>query len=395
MAYILSKVGQSFNVPIHIYEADTEEDMNSINLQSVPMGSKCHIINDDKWYMLNSDGKWKAMPKQVQPDWNQNDKTAKDYIKNRPGGYIEGDTTFPLIINATKQDGINKLTIEFAIEDNFIYKNSINVEILNSSGTINRTLAKRHIPEYIINDLGTEIYGNAHLINATQPDTGEDLAIFYEDESHAHYNIGWHVWATSVPSGNLEIHVVEETMHAVPFSPEFMPWEASPTANSVLYTAQSLTEEEQAQARANIGAGTPYTLLQATSETIGGVKADSAEAADTQPVRIGGDGKLYTEAGGTDISLGLTSASVGQTIKVKAVDESGKPTAWEAVDIPSGGSDISLGLTAATVGQTIKVKAIDADGKPTEWQAVTPETWNFVMADGTMVTKKVYVDANE
>lgn len=37
-------------------------------------------------------------------------------------------------------------------------------------------------------------------------------------------------------------------------------------------------------------------------------------------------------AGGTDISLGLTSAAVGQTIKVKAVDESGKPTAWEALD---------------------------------------------------------------
>ena len=42
-------------------------------------------------------------------------------------------------------------------------------------------------------------------------------------------------------------------------------------------------------------------------------------------------------AGGTDISLGLTSASVGQTIKVKAVDESGKPTEWESVDMPSGG----------------------------------------------------------
>ena len=38
--------------------------------------------------------------KQVQTDWNQNDTTAKDYIKNRPGGYEErveitwdGDTT--------------------------------------------------------------------------------------------------------------------------------------------------------------------------------------------------------------------------------------------------------------------------------------------------------------
>ena len=62
MAYILNKVGQSFNVPVHIYEADTEEDMNTIDIQGVPMGSKCHIINNGKWYMLNSKGEWKIMP---------------------------------------------------------------------------------------------------------------------------------------------------------------------------------------------------------------------------------------------------------------------------------------------------------------------------------------------
>ena len=40
--------------------------------------------------------------------------------------------------------------------------------------------------------------------------------------------------------------------------------------------------------------------------------------------------------GGTDISLGVTGATVGQTIKVKAVDADGKPTAWEAVDMAAG-----------------------------------------------------------
>lgn len=39
------------------------------------------------------------------------------------------------------------------------------------------------------------------------------------------------------------------------------------------------------------------------------------------------------EDAATDISLGLTSAIIGQTIKVKAVDTDGKPTAWEAVDM--------------------------------------------------------------
>lgn len=49
--------------------------------------------------------------------------------------------------------------------------------------------------------------------------------------------------------------------------------------------------------------------------------------------------------------------------------------------IPSGGTDISLGLTAATVGQTIKVKAVDTDGKPTAWEAVDmtgDETWEKI-----------------
>lgn len=49
--------------------------------------------------------------------------------------------------------------------------------------------------------------------------------------------------------------------------------------------------------------------------------------------------------------------------------------------IPSGGTDISLGLTATTVGQTVKVKAVDTEGKPTEWEAVDAtgvETWEKI-----------------
>ena len=74
-------------------------------------------------------------------------------------------------------------------------------------------------------------------------------------------------------------------------------------------------------------------------------------------------------AGGTDISLGLTSAAVGQTIKVKAVDESGKPTAWEAADMSKGGetwekfSDVSLtqdvsSYILASFGTYRKIKII-------------------------------------
>lgn len=65
--------------------------------------------------------------------------------------------------------------------------------------------------------------------------------------------------------------------------------------------------------------------------------------------------------------------------------------------IPSGGTDISLGLTAATVGQTIKVKAVDADGKPTAWEAVDVaggETWEKIADVALTADTSVYELAN-
>lgn len=54
------------------------------------------------------------------------------------------------------------------------------------------------------------------------------------------------------------------------------------------------------------------------------------------------DGKA---AGSGDISLGLTSAAVGQTIKVKTVDTDGRPTSWEAADMESGSGEVWETLT--------------------------------------------------
>ena len=45
---------------------------------------------------------------------------------------------------------------------------------------------------------------------------------------------------------------------------------------------------------------------------------------------------------GKQTALIQSGASVGQIAKITAVDESGKPTAWEAVDMPSGSGDTLL-----------------------------------------------------
>lgn len=65
-------------------------------------------------------------------------------------------------------------------------------------------------------------------------------------------------------------------------------------------------------------------------------------------------------------------------------------------NIQSGG-DLSLGLTAATVGQTIKVKAVDTDGKPTAWEAVDMgggETWEKIADVALTADTSVYELAN-
>lgn len=76
-----------------------------------------------------------------------------------------------------------------------------------------------------------------------------------------------------------------------------------------------------------------YDAIQAAKPDI---VTPTAESTDTQAASakavwdmIGGGGS------GTDISLGVTGASVGDIVKVKAVDDSGKPTAWEAAGMHS------------------------------------------------------------
>ena len=59
--------------------------------------------------------------------------------------------------------------------------------------------------------------------------------------------------------------------------------------------------------------------------------------AESHPVWINPEGEA-SPAGGTDLSLGVTSATVGQIAKITAVDDSGKPTAWEAADMAGGES---------------------------------------------------------
>lgn len=176
-----------------------------------------------------------------------------------------------------------------------------------------------------------------------------------------------------------------------------------------------------------------YTLPQATADALGGIKADAATAEDTQVVRIGTDGKLRTKPTGgstvtVDSALSSTSenpvqnkivtsalakkitapatAAVGQIIKVKSVDGTGKPTEWEAADLPSGGGGGTYRLVSdTTLSEATNLATItqDKDGNAFEltdclvwlFAAVTEETAIQVIPNGVWQVGTVISFANK
>lgn len=74
-----------------------------------------------------------------------------------------------------------------------------------------------------------------------------------------------------------------------------------------------------------------FTRVAGTTVTTITVSSDYTAALTTTELQPAGS------SGGTDLSLGMTGAAVGQIAKITAVDADGKPTAWSPVDMAGGG----------------------------------------------------------
>ncbi len=108
--------------------------------------------------------------------------------------------------------------------------------------------------------------------------------------------------------------------------------------------------------RGEYSAQTAYNRLDAVSYKGSSYVFVSATSTTGAIPGIDEEWQLLAQKGdsGESLSLGMTSAAVGQIAKISAVDANGAPTAWEPVDMPSGGGEkawtkiIDVKITEAT-----------------------------------------------
>ena len=252
----------------------------------------------------------------VQSDWNQNDETQPDYIKNKVG-YRE---------IFTKQTGV--CTIE-NIEANRLYLvQDLSIEDEDTLATIRSnmrySMAGNRFPTVVpqlyfwiyMAYSGTEsrLSVNFNKNSFTQYDTSDEYNYYSSDESIRFYII---LDRTKLSSENAETF---------------------PKDGIYFKTTNAITNRVSTAIYSYYRIDTLY--LSSSVATI----EELNEKQDT---------------------LIQSGASVGQVAKVTAVDSSGKPTAWGAVDMPNaianGGKEIIL--TSSTANSTKKFKiTVDDSG---------------------------------
>lgn len=181
-------------------------------------------------------------------------------------------------------------------------------------------------------------------------------------------------------------------------------WEAvvSDTEDAVTYTAQTLTDEQKTQARANIGAGTsnfsgsyndltnkpniPAATVIDTTLTKSGQAADAKAAGDAIAKKLDAtalptainDALAQAKASGAFDGAKGEKGDKGDPGEQGIRGEKGDtgPAGEKGDTGPAGqkGADgkdgAGMDIIGARVGQIAKIKAVDSAGKPTAWEPV-------------------------
>ena len=215
MAYILEKIGNTYNLPKKYFTCDAKSDLDGISLVDVPIGSEAYCILEEESYILDSNKQWhkkkigEDLTGQVQADLSQTDSTQADYVKgiirkeSLPEGYPykEIGTILDGTFEFTNKNGVYAHQIT---DENFTYVDGNSYTVI-WDGEAYQCVATTIGGALILGNLG---------IMGLPNDTGEPF--LFLDEGNGQKAIG-----TNNTAATHTITVRGEV--AYPIAPEFLP----------------------------------------------------------------------------------------------------------------------------------------------------------------------------
>ena len=379
----------------------------------------------------------------TQSDWEQNDETASDYIKNRP--FYEGviETLLdPTIENWRKNEsvkcswrvaGVDYIDIypsDLEHGAGFQYKlGDVTVDVWHGAGILNikpsdadvhilkresniKQIDPKFIPERLFDATGAT---NAEITAALQENklcyvrdadgfwfcnsydrnssTESYSATFYRIAEGAYSSIDYTSKRWTSDGGFDDKRVIEAVstitlkdmaMTVVDAYDEITP-QSVKTVNGICVGAGS------GQGSKTPPSGMTFPIIFSLGPTSHGTGSAWVRDADGVVWKGSTDYGTLRVTAVPDVHLNITGATVGQIAKITAVDDSGKPTAWEAVDMPSGGGgDLSWIEVAdiTTEEQTQQlIISTDKDGRPiSRYNALEMISLIYVPADATQTS---------
>ena len=254
------------------------------------------------------------------PDWAQNDPNGAGYIKNRCGGYDDVQTKESELLSlncpADKNSAVTSAPPSF-----FTPSAGDIISVSVDGSTKEYTLAEETVDGKSVLWFGTQNPSSVTDFNAFLA-SDKWFGDFEIHESGTYIGVGY--GSLSEIAGKT-VGLKQRRVSVIPVKinrryldvPDWAKADSKPT-----YTAS------------DVGAVPTDSVTTAVNAESTNENVPTAKAVYDALQDIG-------IPSGTDISLNVTGATVGQTIKVKAVDADGKPTAWEAVDMAAGADGVT------------------------------------------------------
>lgn len=210
---------------------------------------------------------------QVQSDYENNDNTSKSFILNRPFydsrntisrtyGF-DGSTNGKTVLNTADVNAkYIKVSDDLILNKDILVGGTLVSVAPNSEGTGTEETSISIDQVYTINanESGKYVYALVSSIAPYVLVAKEDCSfidVYSSDSSSINITAGVYFLYQAADNYVKSLTFSYESGELKTIDPKFIPWESSPAAASVLYTEQTLTDEQKTQARTNIGAGAP------------------------------------------------------------------------------------------------------------------------------------------